>query len=299
MARRDFWQAEMRAAEVLAVRKMDALPVDPFAIAASVGIECQKITTGSPGGSGCLAGQGGTFGIFYNDSYSNDGLCRFTVAHELGHWFLDGHYKHVFADGAVRHESNSGFGSDDPFENEADAFAAALLMPPESFKSASQRLQLGLSAVESLARLCGTSLTATAIRYADLSEEQVAVVSSMNNRVVFSKMSGCLKSKPGLTCLKKNAGIPEGTPTSKFNKDSNNVLQGKRTKSWSTMDTWFDCGGVRQLNEEVKGLGNYGRTLTILWAEPPPVEPDDEDSSEEDELENMLPSDRWRQPREE
>jgi Zn-dependent peptidase ImmA (M78 family) len=299
MVRRDFWQAEMRAAEVLAARKMDVLPVDPFAIASSVGIVCQKVSSGSPGGSGCLAGQGGTFGIFYNDSYSNEGLCRFTVAHELGHWFLDGHYKHVFADGNVRHESDSCFGSDDPIEKEADTFAAALLMPPDLFREATQRQQTGLTAIENLAQLCGTSLTATAIRYADLSDEQVVVVCSMNNRVVFSKMSDCLKKRRDLAYLKKNSGIPEGTATSIFNKDLKNVLQGKRTKSWSTMDTWFDCGGVVQVNEEVKGLGNYGRTLTILWAETPPVEPDDEDSSEEDELENMLPSDRWRQPREE
>ncbi len=171
-------------------------------------------------------------------------------------------------------------------------------MPPELFRKASQREQPGLSAVESLAQLCRTSLTATAIRYADLNDEPVAVVFSLNNRVVFSRMSNGIRKRRDLTYLKKNAGIPEGTATSRFNKDPNNILQGKRTKSWSTMDAWFDCGGVQQMNEEVKGLGNYGRTLTILWNDPLPEPEENEVSGEENELENMLPSDRWRQPRE-
>jgi len=45
------------------------------------------------------------------------------------------------------------------------------------------------------------------------------------------------------------------------------------------------------------GLGpSYGLTLTILVAEPQP-DPDYEEENEEEDLENMLPSDRWRQPR--
>jgi len=59
------------------------------------------------------------------------------------------------------------------------------------------------------------------------------------------------------------------------------------------MDAWFDCGG----SLEIVGLGSYGRTLTVLWGESLP-DPDEEEESEENSLENMLPSDRWRQPRE-
>jgi hypothetical protein len=62
------------------------------------------------------------------------------------------------------------------------------------------------------------------------------------------------------------------------------------------METWFNGGGALELNEEVIGLGTYGRTLTVLWGESLP-ESGEENESEEDDLENMLPSDRWRQPR--
>ena len=144
MARRDYWQAEAQAGEVLAKRKISALPVDPFAIATREGIVCEKLNGPLTGVSGCLSGAGDTFGIFYSDSIPSEGFRRFTVAHELGHYFLEGHYKHIFADGNSRHESASGYSSDDPFEREADAFAAALLMPRRTVQASLRLHRAGL-----------------------------------------------------------------------------------------------------------------------------------------------------------
>lgn len=296
MARRDFCQAELRASEVLAKRNISALPVDPLAIAEREGIPCEKISSASPGISGCLLKSADQFGIFYSDSFSSEGFRRFTVAHELGHYFLDGHCEHIFADGKIRHQSDSGFTSDDHCEREADTFAAALLMPETLFRTACSRVKPGLKAVETLAEQCVTSLTATAIRYAVLSEDPIAVICSENNRVKFSFMSETLKARRGLTWIKKHSGVPEETATARFNKDLKNVAQGKRVTSSSSMDAWFDCGGSLEVIEEVVGLGNYGRTLTVLWGESLP-DPD-EVENEENDLENMLPSDRWRRRRE-
>ena len=299
MARRDYWQAEAQAAEILAKKKISALPVDPFAIAASEGIVCEKLRSAAAGVSGCLSGAGDTFGIFYSDAISSEGFRRFTVAHELGHYFLEGHYKHIFAEGNSRHVSDSGYSSDDPFERDADAFAAALLMPEGLFRAACGRIAPGFKAIESLAEKCVTSLTATAIRYAVLSDDPIAVVCSKDNRVQFAFVSDPLKQRGNLTWIKKNSGIPDGTVTHRFNRDAKNIAQSKRVTSSSLMDVWFDCGGTAYVGEEVVGLGpSYGLTLTVLVAEPIPDPAYEEEESEENELENMLPSDRWRQPRE-
>jgi Zn-dependent peptidase ImmA (M78 family) len=297
VARRDFWRVEAQAAEVLAARRISVLPVDPFGIATGEGIICEKLK--GFGVSGCLCGAGDVFSIFYSDSISSDGFRRFTVAHELGHYFLEGHYKHIFADGNSRHVSDSGYSSDDPFEREADAFAAALLMPPELFKSACARVAPGFKAIEALSEKCLTSLTATAIRYADLSDDPIAVIGSKDNRVQFTFMSDVLKQRRDLTWPKKNSGIPNGTATHKFNGDPKNIAQSKRMISTALMDVWFDCGGTTYVNEEVVGLGpSYALTLTILVADAPRDPDYEEEESEEQNLENMLPSDRWRQPRE-
>jgi hypothetical protein len=170
-------------------------------------------------------------------------------------------------------------------------------MPRVLFKAACESVQPGLTAVERLAAKCATSLSATAIRYADLSDDDVAVVCSKDNRVQFSFMSKTLKQRRDLTPIKKNSSIPHGTETSKFNKSPLNVTQAKRATSVSTMDAWFDCDAKSPLTEEVRGLGSYGRTLTVLCSEPLPAQ-NEEEESEECDLENMLPSDRWRQPRE-
>lgn len=170
-------------------------------------------------------------------------------------------------------------------------------MPEELFKNVCARVKPGLKAVETLAEQCGTSLTATAIRYAKLSDDPITVICSKDNRVQFAFMSDTLKARRGLTWIKKNSGIPDGTTTARFNKDPKNVAQSKRVTSSSTMDAWFDCGGSLEVVEEVVGLGSYGRTLTVLWGESLP-DPDEEEESEENDLENMLPSDRWRRPRE-
>lgn len=297
MAKRDFWRTEARAAEVLAERKLSALPIDPFGIAKSAGIICQKLK--GSGVSGCLCGAGNEFSIFYNDSIASEGFRRFTVGHELGHYFLDGHYKHIFADGKTRHVSESGYSSDDPFEREADAFAASLLMPQGLFKSACTRTAAGFKTIETLSEKCITSLTATAIRYADLSDDPVAVIASKTNRIEFSFLSRPMKQMRDLTWPKKGSGIPDGTATRRFNGDPQNIAQAKRVTSTALMDLWFDCGGTAYVSEEVVGLGpSYGLTLTILVAELPHDPDYGNDESDEPDFENMLPSDRWRQPRE-
>jgi hypothetical protein len=296
VARRDFWRAEAQAAEVLTARKISALPIDPFGIATGEGIVCEKLK--GSGVSGCLCGAGDMFSIFYNDSISSDGFRRFTIAHELGHYFLEGHYKHIFADGNSRHVSDSGYSSDDPFEREADAFAAALLMPPGLFKSACACVAPGFKAIKTLSEKCLTSLTATAIRYADLSDDPIAVIGSKDNRVQFAFMSDLLKQRRDLTWPKKNSGIPNGTATHRFNGDPKNVAQSKGMTSTALMDVWFDCGGTAYVNEEVVGLGpSYGLTLTILVAEAPRDPDHDGEETEDEEMENMLPSDRWRKVR--
>jgi hypothetical protein len=225
--------------------------------------------------------------------FASEGFKRFTVAHELGHFFLPGHIDAIFRDGNGCHYSQSGFTSEDKYEREADSFAAGLLMPKLLFKAACAKGGQGLDAVETLADLCVTSLTATAIRFAKLSDEPVAIICSVENRVQFSFMSKPLQDMRGLTWIRKGAALPAGTATANFNRNEDNVRQGKKVSSTSTLDTWFDGGSTAELNEEVVGLGDYGKTLTVLWADSLP-EPDEANEEEEVGDENLLPSQRWR-----
>src|SRR5271170_6383070 len=108
---------------------------------------------------------------------------------------LDGHIDHILPQDGI-HASHAGFVSADPYELEADQFAAGLLMPTGPFKRAVAGQDPGLAAVEALAGLCETSLTATAIRYAELTEDAVAVIISTGPAIDFCFLSGAMKSLP-------------------------------------------------------------------------------------------------------
>jgi hypothetical protein len=290
-----WWKAEACAADVLKQHNITKLPVDPFQIADAKGIMYQENPSLASGVSGCLMRVGDNFGIMYSTRYPSNGFRRFTVGHELGHYFLEGHPEQLFKDGCTLHTSATGFVSDDRFEQEADAFAASLLMPKPLFREAASAVGEGLGAVKAMADVCQMSLTSTAIRYARLISEPVAVVLSMNGKVLFSIMSPALRAQRNLTWLKKGNGVPPSTLTFQFSGDNGNVQNSRTASGYATLDDWFD-GPDTEISEEVIGLGEYGRTLTILRAESLP-DPDDvvarADGREDDEAESLLPSQRF------
>jgi len=64
-----------------------ALPVDPFAIARSRDIEVKPKPDTAGGVSGMLLRHGNAFGILYATHIPSEGFQRFSVGHELGHYF--------------------------------------------------------------------------------------------------------------------------------------------------------------------------------------------------------------------
>ncbi len=162
------------AGEALVRERQLQIPVDPFEIAKSESIAVlEKPTTG--GVSGMFMRVGDDFAIAYAAHLNNEGFQRFSIAHELGHYFLPGHVEHVLQIDGV-HQSRAGFTSKAPHELEADEFAASLLLPTVLFTEAMNDAGEGLAAIEHLAQTCRTSLTATAIRFTDCSREPVALV---------------------------------------------------------------------------------------------------------------------------
>jgi IrrE N-terminal-like domain len=139
-----FKLAKQKAEAFLRENGIEGLPVDPFAIAVSRDIVVEPKPDAGPGVSGMLLRHGDTFGILYATHIPSEGYQRFSVAHELGHYFLDGHIDHVLPKDGV-HASQAGFVSADPYELEADQFAAGLLMPAAAFRRALGKRDAGLS----------------------------------------------------------------------------------------------------------------------------------------------------------
>ncbi len=269
--------AALEAERLIKELEIDSLPIDPIAIAKSLGILVQpKTTTG--GVSGMLIRVGNEFGIAYATHIDSEGFKRFCVAHEIGHYRIPGHIDAVLAHGDIHESHAGGFATGDPYEREADMFAASLLMPDSLFTREMRSLGDGLQAVEALSRIFVTSLPAAANRYVQKTGVPVAMVVSTGPHIDYCFMSKALQDFDGLEWPRKGQPLPAGTETDQFNADPGNIRAAKRAKAESELRDWF--GGKRSISgtEEIIGLGRYGKTLTILSTE---VFADDEDEDED------------------
>ena len=94
---------------------------------------------------------------------------RFSLAHELGHFFLPRHHAHLRG-GGLAHGSAAEFTADMTIEREADAFAASLLMPAATVRCVARRRPPHPDGVRELSAACGVSPTAAAVRCVELSD---------------------------------------------------------------------------------------------------------------------------------
>lgn len=136
------------------------LPVDPFRIAASLGIEV-FLARMSPEASGALVGRGAESPAIYLNASDSPARQRFSCAHEIGHF---AHYVAQGIDSFDRVEwrdARSAAGTD-PAEMYANGVAAALMMP----ESAVRRLQD--RDVYEIAKILGVSAQAAGFRLRNL-----------------------------------------------------------------------------------------------------------------------------------
>lgn len=281
-------RAASTAERIIREHNITSLHVDPIAIASSLGIEVVAKPASDGGVSGMLIRAGNDFCVAYATHIKSSGFRRLTIAHELGHYFLEGHVDAIFKEGAV-HESKAGFVSSISYELEADHFAARLLMPNALFSAALRRAGEGLAAVESLAGTCLTSLPATAIRYAECTHEPVAIIVSTGNTVDFCVMSKALRECNGIDWIRKKQPLPVNSTTRSFNGDQERVRRAERLEGESAFQEWF--GGTLRIavTEDVVGLGSYGKTLTVLHKIELPEDAEDPDDDEEKIAESWTP----------
>ena len=104
-----------------------------------------------------------------NTAYNNKG--RFTLAHELGHYFID-HHRHALENGKMQphYHRYEPFGHNEEWiiEREADAFAASLLMPRFLFEQEFQGKEFSGELIQSIAAKFHVSFSACALRYMKL-----------------------------------------------------------------------------------------------------------------------------------
>lgn len=152
--------AVMEARKVLEKYKLDSIPIDVERLCCSLGIKVHYVDFSAIEGkvgkeiSGAIQKNGKTYMILVNEDES-DVRSRFTIAHELGHYFL-----HVKNDSR---QIVTSFRRDrSPRETAANKFAAELLMPKKLVKEEYSKMVIPVS--DTLAKKFEVSKPAMRIR---------------------------------------------------------------------------------------------------------------------------------------
>ena len=252
-----------RAERILNEFQLTKLPINPIEIAEKENILVQPKTDSEPGVSAMLLKKGDNIGIFYATYLNNPGFENFSIAHELGHYFLDGHIDYLFKTSQI-HLSNAGYIGFDKIEQEADTFAAALLMPENLFKDKLTEYEKGLACIEAMALLCNTSLTATAIRYAELTDDKVVILVSTDGIVDYCCVSDSIFKLRDVEKPKRGWKIPSDTATYLYSKNPDKVLKLEKICMETRFLDWLECRSLKEAYEETIGLGKYGKVLTVI-----------------------------------
>ena len=118
--------------------------------------------------------------IIINSNINSDGRKNFTLAHELGHYFI--HTEQTNLRCTLDDLSDSSPHSK-TIEQEANAFASTLLIPAGDLRKQIEENELTLHLASNLSERYDTSLTTTVIRISEITKKPLTVVYLKNNKV--------------------------------------------------------------------------------------------------------------------
>jgi|SRR5215213_4370 len=218
----------------------------------------------------CLRGRFHVYGNLDRVEGRDTPRARFTLGHELGHFFIDEHRNALRAGLAPSHPSVCEYESALPVEREADHFASNLLMPPARFNKLAVRAAAGLGGVLKIAEHFGTSVTSTAIRYAKSEIVPCAVIKWDGHGFGWKWLSTETFRARFRRTVETLSDLPEDSPTVRAISGERPPAQGYFTAG-TTAAAWFpfvDDRGTRNviLIEQAMPLGRFG-VLTVLYPE--------------------------------
>lgn len=198
--------------------------------------------------------------ITVSNTITNRAQQRFAVAHELGHLELHPAQNNLslclsedLEPRPIRKSTTH------ELEQEANAFASALLMPAALFGPLCERVTPSMELISTLAGRFDTSLTATAIRYARLSREPCAIVWSDYKRIRWYQPS-----------LDFTYHVRVGEELDKYT-IAVDFFEGRKLPEHPTAveaSCWLAPGrfdGDAMIQEDSRALPSYNAVLTLLW----------------------------------
>jgi len=197
------------------------------------------------------------WGIFYNTNIQHPGRIRFTLAHELGHYML--HRQDTGLDGfecgagdMLRYDT--GYTAR---EEEANAFAACLLMPAHDFRRQVENERFSFDLLGHCADRYGVSLTSAVLRWLEFTSKRAIAVFSEAGYMHWAKSSDkAFKSGKYFATRSGPIEVPAGSQAA------------EQTFSFTARDGVRHGPGVWFKDDEVVEhtvySEEYEKTLTVL-----------------------------------
>jgi len=205
---------------------------------------------------GALIRKAGNGIIAVNRSVRETGRKNFTICHEIGHYILPNH-------GSVSCKSDeidSWKSNISSYEIEANRFASELLLPTKVIYPLVSQKKATISLAKEIANSFQASLTATALKCVEISEEKCAVVWSVTGQIEWCK---------------RNENFRDFIPRRQLDSDSiayqlfqDSIIREKEglvfAKTWIQNDS---LSSVNRIWEDSIYLPNYNGVLTILTSD--------------------------------
>ena len=198
--------------------------------------------------------------IKIDNKITGTGRKNFTIAHEMGHYFNEREIRNNKFYKCSNADIFS-FKSPKQYENNANEFAASLLMYKPWFSEFIKKRKINFSLLKETASEFNVSLTAAAIRYVEIGTYPAAVILSTEGKVNWSCCSEYFPFK----------WIPRGYKV-REESAAYDFFNGKETQECEDLMpafTWFAednrCRNDVYLYEQNVTMKNYNSVLTLLW----------------------------------
>ena len=158
-------------------------------------------------------------------------------------------------------------------EQEADEFAASLLMPLDLFRSAVKNYRQRVCILSELCELAEkrlhTSITSTALRYCQADIEACSVVFSENGKIKWAAHSEDMK-RLGMGFIPFGTKIPAVAQTAKLVRAMADGQEADPVEGSTEPSVWYERPFYHKLLwEEAMPLGSTGIVLTYLTLKDP------------------------------
>ncbi len=198
----------------------------------------------------------GRSGIITVDrSIPEEGRKRFAIAHDLGHFELHRESQLLFCteqDMVVWNENK-------PQEIEANEFAASMLMPGDLFLARIGKEKPNLDIVKTLAEEFRTTLTATAVRYAQLSPEPCAAVISRDGVIKWYRKSSRFRHH-----VKVGSTLTTNTYAGDYFDGCDIPPKPLKAPAYAWLDG-NNVDGEAEIMEHSMAFTRYNVVLSLLW----------------------------------